>query len=102
MHDFADDATYGRVADAIDGKRLPVFYLEVPPSLFGTVVRGLAGAGVTENARVVVEKPFGHDLESARALNDELHALTLNVYGDGTVLLDTLDIIVLVPGVDVP
>ncbi len=73
--DFADDATYGRVADAIDGKRLPVFYLEVPPSLFGTVVRGLAGAGVTENARVVVEKPFGHDLESARALNDELHAL---------------------------
>jgi glucose-6-phosphate 1-dehydrogenase len=73
--DFADDATYGRVADAIDGKRLPVFYLEVPPSLFGTVVRGLAGAGVTDNARVVVEKPFGHDLESARALNAELHEL---------------------------
>ena len=73
--DFADDATYGRVADAIDGKRLPVFYLEVPPSLFGAVVRGLSGAGVTQNARVVVEKPFGHDLESARALNDELHAL---------------------------
>ena len=73
--DFADDATYGRVADAIDGKRLPVFYLEVPPSLFGTVVRGLSGAGVTDNARVVIEKPFGHDLESGRALNAELHEL---------------------------
>lgn len=55
--DFADDATYGRVADAIEGKRLPAFYLEVPPSLFGTVVRGHAGAGLTDDARVVVEKP---------------------------------------------
>ena len=44
------------------------------PSLFGTVVGGLAKAGLTENARVVVEKPFGHDLASARALNAELHA----------------------------
>jgi glucose-6-phosphate 1-dehydrogenase len=73
--DFADDATYDRVADAIEGKRLPVFYLEVPPSLFGTVVGGLAGAGLTDDARVVVEKPFGHDLDSARALNAELHEL---------------------------
>jgi glucose-6-phosphate 1-dehydrogenase len=71
--DFSDDATYGRIADAIEGKRLPVFYLEIPPSLFGKVVRGLAGAGLTKDARVVVEKPFGHDLESARALNAELH-----------------------------
>ena len=46
-----------------------------PPSLFGMVVGGLAKAGLTENARVVVEKPFGHDLASARALNAELHAL---------------------------
>src|SRR5262245_32467533 len=73
--DFAADATYARVAAAIEGKRLPVFYLEVPPSLFATVVRGLHGAGVTTNARVVVEKPFGHDLETARTLNAELHAL---------------------------
>ena len=51
----------------------PVFYLEIPPFLFGTVVKGLAEAGLTENARVVVEKPFGHDLESARALADEMH-----------------------------
>ena len=47
----------------------------MPPSLFGTVVGGLAEAGLTENARVVVEKPFGHDLESARELNETLHAL---------------------------
>ena len=48
-------------------------YLEVPPSLFATIVQGLADAGLTANARVVVEKPFGHDLPSARALADELH-----------------------------
>jgi glucose-6-phosphate 1-dehydrogenase len=73
--DFADDETYGRVADAIEGSTLPVFYLEIPPFLFGRVVKGLADAGLTKNARVVVEKPFGHDLESARALAEELHAL---------------------------
>jgi glucose-6-phosphate 1-dehydrogenase len=71
--DFADASTYGRVADAIKGAELPVFYLEIPPFLFGTVVKGLADAGLTKNARVVVEKPFGHDLESAAALADELH-----------------------------
>jgi len=71
--DFGDDATYGRVAKAIEGATLPVFYLEIPPFLFGRVVKGLAAAGLTTNARVVVEKPFGHDLESARALADELH-----------------------------
>ena len=73
--DFADTATYAKVAKAIEGAKRPVFYLEIPPSLFGTVVGGLANAGLTENARVVVEKPFGHDLTSARALNEELHAL---------------------------
>ena len=51
----------------------PVFYLEIPPFLFGTVVKGLTEAGLTKTARVVVEKPFGHDLESASALADELH-----------------------------
>ena len=73
--DFTDTTTYGRVAESISGARLPVFYLEVPPSLFGTVVSGLAKAGLTGRARVAVEKPFGHDLASARALNAELHAL---------------------------
>jgi glucose-6-phosphate 1-dehydrogenase len=71
--DFTDDATYAQVATAIDGTTTPVFYLEIPPSLFGTVVGGLTKAGLTQNARVVVEKPFGHDLASARALNEELH-----------------------------
>ena len=69
---FAEPATFERVARALDGKERPVFYLEIPPSLFGMVVSGLAGAGLTERARVVVEKPFGHDLESARALQAEL------------------------------
>jgi glucose-6-phosphate 1-dehydrogenase len=72
--DFTDDAMYGRVGDAIGGAKTPVFYLEIPPSLFGTVIKGLAEAGLTKTARVVVEKPFGHDLASARALNDDIHA----------------------------
>ena len=73
--DFADDATYERVANekAVADARSRVFYLEIPPSLFGMVIKGLAGAGLTDGARVVVEKPFGHDLESARALNEEIH-----------------------------
>jgi glucose-6-phosphate 1-dehydrogenase len=71
--DFGEAATYGRVGKAIEGASTPVFYLEIPPFLFGTVVKGLADAGLTKTARVVVEKPFGHDLESARALAEELH-----------------------------
>ena len=51
----------------------PVFYLEIPPFLFGTVVKGLSEAGLTDGARVVVEKPFGHDRASARELAAELH-----------------------------
>ena len=71
--DFTDPATYQRVADAIKGAECPVFYLEIPPFLFGRVVQGLAEADLTGSARVVVEKPFGHDRESAGALADELH-----------------------------
>ena len=71
--DFADDATYKKVGAAIEGASCPVFYLEIPPFLFATVVKGLADAGLTKSGRVVVEKPFGHDLASARALADELH-----------------------------
>ncbi|MGO4446534.1 glucose-6-phosphate dehydrogenase [Mycobacterium sp. 2YAF39] len=73
--DFADAKTYERVAKAIEGKHTPVFYLEIPPSLFGRVVEGLSNANLTSRARVVVEKPFGHDLESARALNAQLRAV---------------------------
>jgi glucose-6-phosphate 1-dehydrogenase len=71
--DFGDPATYERVGEAIGDARTPVFYLEIPPFLFGRVVQGLHDAGLTKNARVVVEKPFGHDLESARELAAELH-----------------------------
>jgi glucose-6-phosphate 1-dehydrogenase len=71
--DFGDPATFERVGAAIGDARSPVFYLEIPPFLFGTVVKGLADAGLTKTARVVVEKPFGHDHASARALNDEVH-----------------------------
>jgi glucose-6-phosphate 1-dehydrogenase len=70
--DYAEADTFKRVGEAIKGVQHPVFYLEIPPSLFATVVHGLADAGLTENAHVVIEKPFGHDLESARALNAEL------------------------------
>jgi len=73
--DFGDAATYGRVAQAMGTRHTPVFYLEIPPFLFATVVEGLAGAGLTDGARVVVEKPFGHDLASAKELNRSLHAL---------------------------
>jgi glucose-6-phosphate 1-dehydrogenase len=71
--DFGDDATYARVAEAIKDKEHPVFYLEIPPFLFGRVVKGLHDAGLTKQARIVVEKPFGHDLTSAQELADELH-----------------------------
>jgi glucose-6-phosphate 1-dehydrogenase len=70
--DYADAATFKAVGKAIGEAKRPVFYLEVPPSLFATVVNGLGEAGLTDNAHVVIEKPFGHDLESARALNADL------------------------------
>jgi glucose-6-phosphate 1-dehydrogenase len=71
--DFNDAATYEQVGQALSGIATPVFYLEIPPFLFGRVVGGLSQAGLLDGARVVVEKPFGHDLASARALAAELH-----------------------------
>jgi glucose-6-phosphate 1-dehydrogenase len=71
--DFTDAVTYRRVGEAIAGAVTPVFYLEIPPFLFGTVVERLAEAGLIGSGRVVVEKPFGHDRASAAALADELH-----------------------------
>jgi glucose-6-phosphate 1-dehydrogenase len=71
--DFGDSATYARVRSAIGSAQRPVFYLEIPPFLFGTVIKGLSEAGLTEHARVVVEKPFGHDLASAHALAADIH-----------------------------
>ena len=72
--DFADAATYSRVAEAMGPAHSPVFYLEIPPVLFGMVIKGLAEAGLTDAARVVVEKPFGHDVQSAAELNAQVHA----------------------------
>ncbi|HEY2055114.1 MAG TPA: glucose-6-phosphate dehydrogenase [Solirubrobacterales bacterium] len=70
--DYGDEATFERVKAALGDAEQPVFYLEIPPSLFATVVKGLGKAGLVDRAHVVIEKPFGHDLESARALNEEL------------------------------
>jgi glucose-6-phosphate 1-dehydrogenase len=71
--DLTDDATYAQLRSALGQAAAPVYYLEIPPSLFAQVVSGLAGANLIRNGRVVVEKPFGHDLASARALAAELH-----------------------------
>jgi glucose-6-phosphate 1-dehydrogenase len=71
--DFGDPATFKRVGQAIGQAQSPVFYLEIPPFLFGRVIKGLSEADLTKTARVVVEKPFGHDRASASALADEIH-----------------------------
>ena len=71
--DFGEPETYERVARAVGQVHCPVFYLEIPPFLFGRVIKGLTEAGLTKTGRVVVEKPFGHDLESARELAAEIH-----------------------------
>lgn len=71
--DYTDSAVYSRLKSQLPTAEHPVFYLAIPPALFGTVVHGLADAGLSDGARVVVEKPFGRDPDSARALNDTLH-----------------------------
>jgi glucose-6-phosphate 1-dehydrogenase len=72
--DFADPQLYRRLAKALADFSNPVFYLEIPPSLFATVIEGLAGGQLCAgDRRVVVEKPFGHDLASARELAASLH-----------------------------
>src|SRR5262249_61413487 len=71
---FAVPGPYQGAARALGAARCPVFSLETPPFLFGQVIKGLTDAGVTKQpARVVVEKPFGHDVASARALAAEIH-----------------------------
>ncbi len=71
--DYNDPATYQRLKEALGSAVRPIHYLAIPPSMFATVVQGLAGASCAENARVIVEKPFGRDLASAQALNRTLH-----------------------------
>jgi len=71
--DYRDPATFDGLAAALHGAQHAAHYLAIPPSMFSTVVQGLAKAGLHHGARVIVEKPFGRDLESARRLNAVLH-----------------------------
>ena len=71
--DLDDAATYEAMAREMGTGERALFYLEVPPFLFGRIAQGIADAGRAEGARVMVEKPFGTDLASARALNDTIH-----------------------------
>ena len=73
--DYNDPATFARLKQALAGAQRPIHYLAIPPSLFGVVVQGLAKAGCADEARVIVEKPFGRDLASAQALDATLHAV---------------------------
>ncbi len=71
--DYNDPSTFARLRSELAAARHPAHYLAIPPSLFPTVVEQLAQAGCAESARVIVEKPFGRDLESARQLNRVIH-----------------------------
>ena len=71
--DVTDPSLYKELAAQMGDHRRPLFYLEMPPSLFGPIVEQLAAADLLEGARVAVEKPFGHDLTSARELDARLH-----------------------------
>jgi glucose-6-phosphate 1-dehydrogenase len=73
--DYRDPATYTALRAALGDARRPAHYLAIPPSMFPTVVEGLEHSGAARDARVILEKPFGRDLESARALNATLHAV---------------------------
>ncbi|HUF58429.1 MAG TPA: glucose-6-phosphate dehydrogenase [Actinomycetota bacterium] len=70
--DATDPSSGERLAEALGSAQRPVFYLATPPSLFAPIVEMLGSAGLAEGARVVIEKPFGHDLASARSLNERL------------------------------
>src|SRR5436190_9707412 len=71
--DYKEKSTFQKIREEIGKATRPIHYLAIPPSMFPTVVEMLAGAGLAQNARVVIEKPFGRDLQSARELNNTLH-----------------------------
>ncbi|MDQ6615744.1 MAG: glucose-6-phosphate dehydrogenase [Actinomycetota bacterium] len=73
--DYGDPNTFDALKGLLGGARRPAHYLAVPPALFATVIEGLARAGLTTDARVIVEKPFGRDLASARELNGVLRSV---------------------------
>jgi len=71
--DYRDPATYAELRKVLGEAHRPAHYLAIPPSMFPTVIEGLERSGAARGARVIVEKPFGRDLKSARALNATLH-----------------------------
>jgi glucose-6-phosphate 1-dehydrogenase len=73
--DYAEPSTFSALRTQLGNAQRPCHYLAIPPSLFGTVTKALQQAGCANGARIVVEKPFGHDLTSARALNATLHSV---------------------------
>jgi glucose-6-phosphate 1-dehydrogenase len=73
--DYNDPNTFKELAETIKDYKLPVIYLAIAPEFFATITASLAEVGITKRARVVVEKPFGRDLESAKALDSELKKL---------------------------
>jgi glucose-6-phosphate 1-dehydrogenase len=73
--DYTDDATYAELRKKLGNATHPAHYLAIPPSLFAIVVEGLAKSGCARNARLIVEKPFGRDLPSARELNRIIHTV---------------------------
>jgi glucose-6-phosphate 1-dehydrogenase len=73
--DVTDSGLYDSLAELIGSDYRPLYYLEMPPALFAPIVENLGNAGLLERARVAVEKPFGHDLDSARELNARLRAV---------------------------
>ncbi len=73
--DYNDAGTFAAIKSALAGAKRPTHYLAIPPSLFETVIDGLRAANLTDGARVVVEKPFGRDLASARKLNEAARAV---------------------------
>jgi glucose-6-phosphate 1-dehydrogenase len=73
--DYGDPHTYETLGNELGGAQRPLYYLAIPPSQFETIVEGLGRSGHAKNARVVVEKPFGRDLASARELSATLHTV---------------------------
>ena len=73
--DYNDPGIFKAIKVALGKSRRPAFYLAIPPALFATVIQGLGAAGLADHARVIVEKPFGRDLASARELNRIAHAV---------------------------
>src|SRR5262245_60759045 len=71
--DYADDATFAKLREALGGTKRPIHYLAIPPNLFGTVCQQLKKSSCAAGASVIVEKPFGRDLESSRQLNRIVH-----------------------------